>query len=271
MTITIDEVVGISLTAGKSPSRSKPYRVCGTDNELTVRTLVDAASPAVYFGLLKEEINVDEVANGVWDADVSYGTIGRKEEGSVDWSFEIGTQNVKITQALEHIASYAPPAKIAPDHKGAIGVRRDGTGITRDGTEIEVPTFTWEETHRVLPSAITEDYIETLEELVATTNDSDFRIWGASEILLMGVTGGKRAEKTVDLTFRFGVSRTKKQYKIGDIDIDEKKGWHYLWVEYEPVEDPNSKDLTTKAKAVHVERVYEEGDWSKLSLLNPWG
>lgn len=271
MTITIEELVGISLSSGKSPSRTKPYRVCGTDNEHTVRILADAASPPVHSNLLKQKIDVEEIANEAWDAEVSYGTIGRREPGSIDWSFEIGTQSLKITQALEHIASYAPPAKIAPDHKGAIGVRRDGTGITRDGTEIQFPTFTWEETHRVLPSAITEDYVRTLEELTATTNDAKFRWWDTDELLFMGLAGNKQGEEKVELTFRFMSSRTKKNYKIGDIDIDEKKGWHYLWVEYEPEEDENAKMLSTKARAVHIERVYEQNDYSRLLLPSPWG
>jgi len=142
--------------------------------------------------------------------------------------------------------------------------------VTVDGCDVHVPIFSWEETHYVKLQNITPAYIETLEELVATTNEDPFRIWGKGELLLLGVNGSSRGEKDVGITHRFACSRTKTNLTVGDVTGIDKEGHHYLWVEYEPVDDTVSKALTNRPKAVHVERVYEYGDFAQLGLVDPW-
>jgi hypothetical protein len=45
-----------------------------------------------------------------------------------------------------------------------------------------------------------------------------------------------------------------------------KAGWDYLWVLYKQKEDDGAKILASLPKEVHVERVYEEGDFDALGI-----
>lgn len=246
------------------------YQVHGTDDASQAYLLAMAAAPVTFEGLLRQDAAVDELGNQTWKASVKYGPFPEGEEGDPPtWSFEITGQSMHITHSLETIQRYAASGT-PPDHKGAIGVRRDGSSVTVEGCDVHIPIFSWEETHYVKLANITPTYIETLEELVATTNEDPFRIWAKGELLLLGVNGSSRGEKDVGLTFRFASSRTKTALAVGDITGITKEGHHHMWVEYEPVDDSNAKALTNRPKAVHVERVYDYGDFADLGLVDPW-
>ena len=45
-----------------------------------------------------------------------------------------------------------------------------------------------------------------------------------------------------------------------------KKGWEYLWVEYEDYGDDTANALGKKVKAVYVEQVYRCGDFANLGI-----
>jgi hypothetical protein len=271
MSVVIEEI-GQELARGQSPSGRRRLQITGTDDKTTAYSLAAAATASIWGGLVKQNVRVREVGDSIWKAEVQYGVAEQGESGDVSWSFEIGSETLHITQAVEHIASYAPDGETAPDHKGAIGVRRDGSGVTVDGTDIIVPVFTWEETHYVAYETVaSHSYIETLEQRVATMNSGAFRIWESYELLLLGVSGAKRGEEPVALTFRFASSRTESNIAVGDdITVAEKKGHDYLWIEYQQEDDDVSKTLTSRPLAAHVERVYDATDWSSLGLPDPW-
>lgn len=225
-----------------------------------------AYAPAIWNGLYRKNADLEEVGNGEWTLIVRYGTQSSEEGDPPTWSFDISTQSFRITQALEHIADY--PAGSAPDHKGAIGVRSDGNGLRPEGTDVQIPYFTWEETHYVAASLITPAYLRTLETLVGSTNETSFRIWTARELLMMGVSGQSRAEKPVGLTFRFAAARTLTGLTFGSITGVDKKGHEYLWFEYG--NDADNDNFVAPPIAVHVERIYPDGDYAALGLADPW-
>jgi hypothetical protein len=247
------------------------YQVHDVADAVTARALVNGLAPAIWSSLIKQDVRIRERGGGVWEGDVPYGTLERPEAGSVSWSFEIGTHTLHITQALEHVHSYVASG-VAPDHKGAIGVRHDGNGQSVEGVDIYVPVFTWEETHYFDAAVVaTHSWIQTHESLVATINQAPFRVWGKGELLLLGVSGAKRADQAVPVTYRFASSKTKTNMTVGDITGISKEGHHYLWIEYEPVAQTSSKTLTSRPRAVHVERVYDYADWAaNLPLPDPW-
>jgi hypothetical protein len=247
------------------------YQVHDVADAITARALVNGLAPAISGGLIKQDVRIHERGNGIWEGEVPYGTLERPEAGSVSWSFEIGTQTLHITQAKEHVASYAASGT-APDHKGAIGVRDDGNGQSAEGCDVFVPFFKWSETHYFLAAIVaTHSWIQTHESLVGTVNQDPFRVWQKGELLLLGVTGNKQADLDVPVTYTFASSRTRTGMTIGDITGVAKEGHHWLWIEYWSEEDSPSKDLAYRPKAVHVERVYDYGDWqTNLPLPDPW-
>ncbi len=266
----IIETVGQGLGKGSSSSASRKYYVRGTQDRNLAHALVDASAPALSDGLVKQNVKVAEAGVGVWEGTVRYGVLEAGKEGDITWSFEIGTQSFHITNARTHIASYAAVGA-APDHKGAIGVEQDGSGSRVKGTDILIPNFSWEETHfAAYETVATHAFINTLESLVGTVNEAAFRIWGPKELLLLGVSGAKRGEEPVPLTYRFASSRTETNLAVGDITVTEKLGHDYLWIEYEKKEDAVANALTSRPLAAHVEQVYPDADWSQLGLADPW-
>lgn len=270
------EIVPQQVSVGQRVAGCREWTVFGTENIAVAYQLAKAASPTVWENLFRQQIDMEEEGPGAWRATIQYGTLGPRDPddpNSTTWSFEITGQKTHITHSLAHIETYndtgATGPTFDPDHNGAIGVQDSGNGKQVQGCDVFVPMFSWEETHYVNYDVITPSYVQTLESLVATMNASTFRIWSARELLLLGVSGAKRAQQPVGLTFRFASSRTTANRTIGDITVTEKKGWDYLWVEYEKADD-GSGNLTTQPKAVHVERVYDEGDFSALGLADPW-
>lgn len=236
----------------------------------TAYALVKAVAPAVWAGLLRQTIRVQELGAGTWKGEVAYGTREPQEQGSVSWSFSIATQSVHITQAIYHVADY--PTGTAPNHQGAIGVRDDGNGLSVEGCEVVVPVFTWEETH-YLPAALvaSQSWLQTMESLTAKINNDSYRMWARGELLFLGVSGqhANQSEKDVPVTFRFASSRTRTNFSVGPITGVTKEGHHYLWIEYEP-HVYGSGRLIKRPKAVHIERVYDYADFDLLGIDNPW-
>jgi hypothetical protein len=255
------ELVGRRLTKGQSPQGLLKYQVWAGDAETidqsTAYGLVHAASPSVFEGLVKQNINVEEISDEIYSGDVQYGVLPKGEAGDdPGWSFEIGGATQHLTHSLETVASYAPDGKTAPDHKGAIGVRRTGNGgLSVDGVDIDVDTFTWEETHYFPLAAITPAYIQTLKTVRGGVNDDPWRIWQKGEVRLDAVTGRKRGEEDVALTFRFSESDSVTGLTIGDITGIAKEGWQYLWVFYQESDDTSAGALAMPPQAVYVERV----------------
>jgi hypothetical protein len=204
------------------------YQVHDVSDAITARALINALAPNYSDSLVKQDVRVRERGGGVWEGEVPYSTLERPEAGSIGWSFEIGTQKLRITQAKEHVQSYVASGT-APDHQGAIGVRNDGTGQSIEGCDIHLPFFKWSETH-YFPAALvaTHSWIQTHEALVATANEDPFRIWAKGELLLLGVTASKQAERDVPITYTFASSRTKTGMEIGVTVHGSQK--HFEWI-----------------------------------------
>jgi len=263
------EVVGESFTGGANAQGRRRYQVHGTTDRAMAYALAMAAAPMVQGGLIRQNVHVEQEGDDVWNADVQYGVMEQGEPGDVSWSFDISTENFHLTNALAHVQSY--PAN-APDCKGAIGVREDGSGVGVDGVDIKIPVFTWEETHYVSYETVANHgFIQTLESTTAKINHASWRIWAKGELLFLGAAGAKRGEEAVGMTYRFASSKSKAGMTIGDIGGVDKEGHHYLWVQYEKQEDAGANKLVPRPLAVHVERVYDYADFAALGLTNdPW-
>lgn len=147
----------------------------------------------------------------------------------------------------------------APDHKGAIGVSKDGVA----GCDIVVPKLEFSITRDFL--AINLAYIAAVSTLTGKTNDKTYFGFDTGEVLFLGGTGQGALDKRPRVTFKFAVAKNRKEIFICDgLEVPEKKGWEYLWIEYEDAVDGASR--VTRPKAAYVEEVYEAGDLLQLGL-----
>ncbi|MCS7168060.1 MAG: hypothetical protein RMI91_12010 [Gemmatales bacterium] len=80
----------------------------------------------------------------------------------------------------------------------------------------------------------------------------------------MGASGSQRGQDDWEITFSFAASPNATGLTVGEITDIEKKGWEYLWVRYQDIEDENV--LVKQPAAVYVEQVYSHGDFALLGI-----
>ena len=240
------------------------YVVTGTDDEAAAIQAVRSEAPTTHNYMDRGAITVEATGPTTWDATVQYAMTPATEleVGESSYSFDTGGGTQHITQALSHIASYAPSGKTAPDFKGAIGVTADSV----EGVDITVPVYTFSETHILANSAVTNAYKGKLAALTGKTNNAAFKGFAAGEALFLGASGSKRGKGDWEISFRFAASPNKTGLTVGDITGIAKKGWEYLWVRYEDSVDATAKALVKKPLAVYIEKVYDEGNFADLAI-----
>ena len=68
------------------------------------------------------------------------------------------------------------------------------------------------------------------------------------------------------MTYKFAVSFNRKNFNVGDITVNEKYGWDYMWIRYADEVDDEKKSLVKKPVAVYIERVYMITNFSALGI-----
>ncbi|MBN2218581.1 MAG: hypothetical protein JW719_14490 [Pirellulales bacterium] len=237
--------------------------VLGTRDDLLVKALVQSTTPAVYDGLLLQTVTVQETAPEAWQCQANY---AQKESNELDYDFSFDTTGgkQKITQSLETVHRYASSGKIAPDHKGAIGVTEHGV----EGCDIVVPRFSWQETWKLPIADYGWEYSQVLSGLTGMVNAGVFRGFPAGQVLFHGARGkgSTSDEGIITITYHFERNRDVTAQTIGDITGINKGGWHYLWVQYEETDDNAAKTFARRPVAAYVERVYESTGFGTLAI-----
>ncbi len=258
------------------------FRLTGTTDDVTAYNYLMDNTPGSYAGWVRERKpsiepeHIDTITGtGSWKCSVRYVVPDQKEvtESEID-SIRIrgttkgGTQH--IITSLQTVGAYGLGA--GTDNNGKlIGVTEDGV----EGVDIIVPVFTFSVT-KVFASDSLPD-LDTLHSLTGKVNDDTFAITDtetnlslsldAGECLFQGVDfGAARADGGVEFVYEFAVSQNKTNLTVGTITILSKKGWEYMWVRHSQVELGGLKVLGQLPKAVYVEKVYEDGDFTGLDL-----
>jgi len=252
--------------AGDSPSAELKYVVRGTSDEQAALAALESTSPSTYAGLVRQGWEVEPVGDGseFWEGSVRYGrySAAPRQVGQSVFSFDTGGGSTHLTQAKEHIASYAPSGETPPDFGGAIGVTHDAV----EGCDIVVPVYNWSETHYFAASHVTGAYKATLFAITGRTNSGPFEGFATGEVLFLGASGSTRGDDTWEITFRFAASPNVTGLVIGTITGINKKGWEYLWVRYKDAEDSEAKCIVKVPASVHVERVYDAANFAGLGI-----
>jgi len=255
-------------------SYAKSYKVFGTQDDTVLHAEVSSAilSTLTYWQypglpsmkLLAEQYSVSYLGDDAWQVTITYEKAGA-EDGTDPLKRARSFDTTGGTQHMTQAYAESRFGTGAPDQKMAIGV--DSNSV--NGVDIVVPQLQWQETYDVPNVYVTSSWIRGVAGVTGTTNVSSFRGFEAGEVLFVGCSGSQewddqKGRGPWSLAFRFVASKNVTGQTIGDITGVSKKGHEYLWVRYEDAVDTNV--LLKKPKAVYVNKVYRETDFSVLGI-----
>jgi len=244
------------------------YLIEGTDLETdALQALEDNTSSQISVNniqLYKQSPSIRQTDNYRWIGEVEYKELGLSSSSSDanSFAFQIGTETRHITQSLETVGSYGAGDNDAPDFKGAIGITPDGI----QGVDIIVPTFRFSEQKIISAGSVSMQTLREWAQICGTVNNGTFKTFSKGEVLFLGCSGSRRDGEAYDITFHYAASFSKANFQVGDVDVANKEGWHYLWVLYEDAIDDAKEFIVKRPKAAYVERVYEYGDFGILEV-----
>jgi hypothetical protein len=255
----------------------KSYKVFGTTNDVELHAAINAEISNGNYGwqypgvadaqLWAEQYSVEYLGDDAWQVQITYEKKGAEPQTPDPMkrarSFDTtgGTQHKTQADSERRYGVNNFPA----DMQKAIGV--DDNGV--NGVDVVVPQLQWQEQYDVPNAYVTATYVRGLARVTGTTNNASFRGFEAGEVLFMGCSGSQewddqKGKGPWSLTYRFVASPNVTNETIGTITGIEKKGHEYLWVRYES--SVSSNELLKRPKAVYVNRVYKESDFSQLGI-----
>lgn len=274
----------VRLGRKASSSMTRSYKVFGTTDDVELHD--DANSrisnslrswqyPGTNVILMAESYSVSYLGDDAWQVTINYEKNGADDDSQPNplrrsRSFDTSggsqhkTQAYSVGSGTTLDVEYRYPSS-ATSMSGAIGV--DDNGV--QGVDVVVPALTWTETYDVPSTYVTSDYIRNVARLTGKVNNFSFRGFEAGEVLFLGASGSQewdqeKGDGPWTLSFKFSASENQTGITIGSIGGIQKKGWHYLWVRYEPKVESNS--LLQQPKAVYVSKVYQDGSFSGLGI-----
>jgi hypothetical protein len=164
---------------------------------------------------------------------------------------------------------------------GAVNV--DDRGV--NGVDIVVPQMTWTESYDVPSTYVTNAYVRAVHLLTGTINAAPFRGFARGEVLFLGMTGqqewdAQRGDGPWSLAYKFSATPNRGSptfhdtngggglppEPIGEITTYNKFGQDFLWVKYATQDDQNNNIVIRKPLFVYVNKVYPDGDFSKIGI-----
>ena len=183
-----------------------------------------------------QSVSITDIDERSWDFKLSYAKLQRKEEDFIEYEFDIGTQDVTITHALD-TTPFTGGGRSAPDFKNGVNVSPDGKV---QGVGVGQPTFTFQVTKHWPIAAITQAYQLQVRALAGKFNDADFYGLPAGSVKFMGARG-KPAGQKWPVTYRFEYSPNESGISVGDITGITRKGWEYLDIYRRTISDVTAK------------------------------
>lgn len=207
-------------------------------------------------------IGIADVNQESWDFRVEYSVFEPPEVDETEFEFEVGLQDVTITNALG-TTSHTGGGRTAPDFSNGVNVSSDGK---IQGVGVGQPNFSFSITKHWARSAITSTYWLAVKGLAGTYNNATFQGFAAGTIKFMGARGKPSGNK-FPINYRFEFSENETGITIGDITGIDKLGWQYLDIYRRTVADATSKKRIELPHSVYVHTLPPgAGDFSILGL-----
>ena len=285
----------------RDPSvRTRVWNVVGSTNEDAIHADINAKISSLYqywtypgqplVRLRAESYSLEHDADDLWKVTVNYEKIGADDptqSGPLKRvrSFDTtgGTQTITqcrfdpvAAQIGERIydSTGALDGANRPTMKGAVNV--DDRGV--NGVDIIVPQLTWTESYDVPSSYVTSAYVRAVHLLTGSVNAAPFRGFARGEVLFAGMTGSQewdaqRGDGPWSLSYKFIGSPNRgpdlgglPAEPIGNITTYNKFGHDYIWIRYASVDDQNNNLMLRQPLQVYVNKVYPDGDFSKIGI-----
>lgn len=206
-----------------------------------------------------------------WRGVCRYGdlSIALVPTGLGEFTFDTSGGTEHIVQAKQHIADYPSTANF----HGVIGYNKVTKAIA--GIDLPVKAFPFSKTKYVSVTALTSNYLDTLEALTKCYNDRVFTVLQATvyrtyqlgEVLLDRVTCSyTQGDAYIAFRFEFLVQRTRTNFQVGGITVATKLGWDLMTVDHKDTVESN--EYTKIVEAVHVDRVFDPGNFDLLGIEN---
>ena len=212
--------------------------------------IIATAEGNVYQG----DVEVIPRSKFIMDVRIPYGPTPQNPGGIVDWGSTGTSGTVHITHAREHIADFAPPGGVLPNHKGAINVDA-GQVLGADVPGIPVVERWIEFRHPM--GVVTWAFADRLDALIGCVNSKPFMNKKAGEVLVMGYNASDGSNKEATVRYQLGISQNRAGFQIGDVVGVTKDGHDLLWMSYITKADPLQPK---KIKGVHIERIFARVD-----------
>ena len=261
-TVSIAEVPGVT---GDKSSRTVVYRVLGTQNEQTV---IDAALafapdwrgfPLQGFGRFTNEGYNQFTVSIVYSAD----EIDDKALSAGEWLFawDMSVQNVKVRSAAT-VAAYGETTD-KDYHEGFVNVQSEGRV---DGLDIQAKTTGFTISYKLASNKATADafklYSDRQLDIHREGSPPFLGIFDAESVQFLQASGTMALNRDQTIALKFVVSpNLDEPFDVGGVTISSgKKGFDYLWAEYEPrdvADDAGEKRELPRVRTVFIARPYE--------------
>jgi len=278
--------------------RSRVWNIVGSTNEDAIHADINSRISNLYqywtypgqplVRLRAESYSLEHDADDLWKVTVNYEKIGADDptqSGPLKRvrSFDTTGGTQTVTQSRGGAAGervYGPAGELQGQNKpsmyGAINV--DDRNV--NGVDIVVPQLQWTEAYDVPSSYVTAAYIRAVHLLTGTVNAAPFRGFLKNEVLFLGMTGSQewdsqKGDGPFSLSYRFSATPNRGNdafgaslppEAIGDIAAYNKYGHDFLWVKYASQDDQNNNIVIRKPLFVYVNKVYPDGDFSKIGI-----
>ena len=187
------------------------------------------------------------------------------EKGDWRWEFDTTGGTQKITQSKENVNNYAPSGKTAPDYHGAIGVTDDSVeGCENRRAAVQVDRNASTRRQRgdlgLQPDALRPDGQDQRRRLP--------RLFGRPGALprRQGLAVGQESGPGRDYLQLRRLAGRHAIYRSATSAASPRRLGNTSGSATARCEDTDAKKLVKRPTSVHVERVYDSGDFSELGI-----
>lgn len=249
--------------SGSLSSHNITYLVTGASDDIDALQAVDAAAPATYDGLTKDDFQYTEISwPDKWEVTVTYNKRTKQppDTSSSEYNFEVSLESQRIYTSLSTVNQYVATGSPIDTFQQ---IDLDADGVPQ-GVDIRVPIGSFSVTYYPPVATVSSAYRVALQELVGKVNNATFYGHAAGEVMFVGASGRSRNATDWEINYRFEVRPNRTGLTIGDVTGVAVDGWDVLWVWNERDEEGNKN--IQKPFQVNVERVYERADFSVLGI-----
>lgn len=228
-------------------SATLEYFASGTADASYVMAYAINATPLIYDGLYRQDVQISAVASDQWDITVPYSWQNRV---TYDLDFDTTGGTIHIQASRETVGAYGGAANVN-DYKGMIGVHADQV----DGVDVVIPALKLSVKFQHQVGALNIDRIKALARMTGKVNSDPFLTFAAGEVLFLGCTGSQGTATPTNVAYQFACSENAQGLTIGQIAGIAKKGHEYVWIRYKP--EVVNGAAVMQAQSAYVERLYE--------------